>query len=57
MPLVLDMVLCGDTLRIWSDRDNWVHIVNELGEEITMRAAQWEEMVVAIRRGEWEKRS
>jgi hypothetical protein len=63
MPLILDMILCDGSLRIWADRSNIVHIAShplqeaEPQEEVLLTPSAWEEMVVAIRRGEWERRS
>ena len=57
MPLILDMILDGGALRIWGDRENMVHIADDLGQEITVTADRWQQLVAAVRRGDWEKRS
>jgi hypothetical protein len=56
-PLILDMALCGESLRIWADREGRVHIASDGNGETEISAIQWNELVVAIRRGDWERRS
>jgi hypothetical protein len=62
-PPILDMILCNGALRVWAERSGIVHIAShplqetEPQEEVLLTPAAWDELVIAIRLADWERRS